>query len=82
MDWLVNAIGTDWIIWPILLLQFLVVEFKAIFNKQSGDTLSEVTRYIFGFSKRSAGQNWWMRGRRISFWLLLGWFGAHIGFGL
>ncbi len=80
MDW-INLIGTDQAIWPIMLFQFLVVEFKALFNKQRGDTLSEVIRYIFGFSKRSAAQGWWMRGRRLSFWALFAWFGAHIGLG-
>ena len=66
---------TPWIIWGLL---FVAIELPALFNKKPGDTLSEVVRYIFGFSKRAGDtQSWGMRARRGGFYLLSGWLFLH-----
>ena len=77
IDWL----GTDEIGWVLIVLQFFAVEFKALFNREDGDTWSEVLRFVFGFSKRQTAQGWGMRARRGSFWALAVWFTGHIAFG-
>lgn len=74
-DWM----GTDQYGWLVLIVAFLVLEFKALFNKERGDTWSEVVRYIFGFSKRQTSTSIW---RPITFWVLSAWFVAHIAFGI
>lgn len=63
--------------WAVWIAQFFAIEFKALFNKKDGDTLTEVVRFIFGFSKRSQTQPWGMRGRRASFWLFTAWLIPH-----
>ena len=78
---MIDLIGTDEWGWVAIVVAFFAIEFKALFNKERGDTWSEVLRYIFGFSKRSQAQGWGMRARRGSFWLLAIWFTGHIGFG-
>lgn len=87
MDFIIEAFqnggnyGWAWAAW---LLQFFVIEFPALNNKRDGDTLSEVLRYIFGFSKRAHGfegeqaQSWGMRLRRLSFYAFSAWFVPHI----
>lgn len=56
-------------LWLIWIFQFFVIELPALFNKKDGDTLSEVIRYIFGFSKRAGDlQSNGMRLRRLSFY--------------
>ncbi len=68
--------GPLWVVW---VLQFLVIEVRALFNKKPGDTWSEVLRFIFGFSKRAGAlQSNGMRARRGSFYVLSGWFVGHI----
>ena len=68
--------GPLWVVW---LAQFLAIEAKALFNKKPGDTLSEVIRYIFGFSKRSGDlQSTGMKVRRASFYAFSAWFVLHI----
>ena len=76
-----DLIGTDSILWIAFAAQFFAIEFKALFNKEKGDTWSEVLRYIFGFSKRQTDQGWSMRARRGSFWAMAIWFTGHIAFG-
>lgn len=71
--------GPLWIIW---LLQFAAIELPAIFNKKKGDTLSEVIRFFFGFSKRSQVQGTMMKLRRGSFYVFCTWFFAHIVWGI
>lgn len=71
--------GPMWIVWG---LSFFAIEMPAVFNKQKGDTLSEVIRFIFGFSKRSQVQGTAMKWRRGSFYALSLWFFAHITYGL
>ena len=64
-----------WAVWGLL---FVAIELPALFNKKDGDTLTEVVRYIFGFSKRAGDtQSWGMRGRRAGFYLLSGWLFLH-----
>ena len=64
-----------WIVWA---LQFVAIELPAIFNKKPGDTLTEVIRYIFGFSKRAGElQSTGMRLRRVSFYALSVWLFFH-----
>jgi len=81
MDWLTSVIGTKEVMWVFIVIQFFAVEFKALFNKEKGDTWSEVLRYVFGFSKRQKDQGWSMRARRGSFWAIAAWFTGHIAFG-
>ena len=58
--------GAPWVVWIAL---FLSIELPALFNKKDGDTLSEVVRYIFGFSKRAGDlQSTGMKARRLSFY--------------
>ena len=65
-----------WLVWGLL---FLGIELPALFNKKRGDTLSEVIRYIFGFSKRAGDtQSWGMRLRRGGFYAFSAWFFLHI----
>ncbi|MDJ0789284.1 MAG: hypothetical protein QNK05_20965 [Myxococcota bacterium] len=71
--------GPLWVIW---ILQFLGIEIKALLNKKKGDTLTEVIRFVFGFSKRSGEQQSnGMRLRRASFYGFSAWFFGHIAFG-
>ena len=64
-----------WIVWALL---FLGIELPALFNKKPGDTLTEVVRYIFGFSKRAGDvQSNGMRLRRVGFYALSGWLFLH-----
>ena len=82
METILNAMGTQEAGWVLIIAQFFAVEFKALFNKEKGDTWSEVLRYVFGFSKRAKGsQGWWMIARRGSFYALATWFTVHIGLG-
>jgi len=70
--------STYYWLWGIWLLQFFAIEMPAIFNKKDGDTLSEVVRYIFGFSKRAGDlQSTGMRIRRSSFYALSIWLFLH-----
>lgn len=63
-----NTFHWLWVVWG---LQFVAIELPAFFNYKRGDTLSEVLRYIFGFSKRAGElQSNGMRLRRISFYAL------------
>lgn len=82
MDGLEQLIGTDWWGWILVIALFFGLEFKALFNKERGDTWSEVLRYVFAFSKRSDAQGWRKWIRRGSFFGLAIWFTAHIGFGI
>ena len=69
----------DPFLWLVWIAAFFAIEIPALFNKKDGDTLSEVIRYWFGFSKRAGDiQSWGMRGRRVSFYLISAWFVAHI----
>lgn len=71
--------GLLWLIW---LVQFFAIEFKALFNKKPGDTLSEVIRYVFGFSKRAGDlQSSGMKWRRASFYAFSAWLFGHLAFG-
>lgn len=79
---MMDLIGMDGYGWVIMVLQFLALEGTALFNKKKGDTWSEVVRFVFGFSKRSQAQGWGMRARRGSFYAIMAWFTAHIGFGI
>lgn len=68
--------GPLWVVWG---LAFVAIELPALFNKKPGDTLSEVIRFIFGFSKRAGDiQSNGMRLRRGSFYALSAWFVLHI----
>lgn len=78
---MMDAIGTDYTGWAILVVWFLSLEFRALFNKERGDTWSEVLRYIFGFSKRQKDTGWRRYVRQGSFWVLAAWFTTHIAFG-
>lgn len=58
-------------LWVAWIVAFFAIEVPALFNKKKGDTLSEVVRYIFGFSKRAGDlQSNGMRIRRGSFYVL------------
>lgn len=68
---MIEQIWSDAPLWVVWMVQFLVIELRALFNKKPGDTLSEVIRYIFGFSKRSGElQSTGMKLRRGSFYAL------------
>lgn len=73
-----GSVWNDGPLWVVWIAQFFAIEFKALFNKQQGDTLSEVIRFVFGFSKRSQTQGWGMRARRGTFYAFCGWFVGHI----
>lgn len=76
---MIEQIWADAPLWVVWILQFYAIEFKALFNKKDGDTLSEVLRYIFGFSKRAGDiQSNGMRLRRLSFYGVSAVFVAHI----
>jgi len=75
-------IWQDGSLWVVMLGLFVAIEAPAIFNKKKGDTLSEVIRFAFGFSKRSQVQGTAMKWRRGAFYAFCIWFTAHIGFGL
>lgn len=74
-----EQVWSDAPLWVVWALQFLAIELPALFNKKDGDTLTEVVRYIFGFSKRAGDvQSNGMRLRRVSFYALTAVFVAHI----
>jgi len=75
-------IWQDGPLWVVSLGLFFAIELPAIFNKKKGDTLSEVIRFAFGFSKRSQVQGTAMRFRRGSFYAFVAWFVAHIAYGI
>ncbi len=76
-DTLVGPIG--WALWFVM---FMAIEIPALLNKKRGDTLTEVIRYWFGFSKRAGDkQSWGMRARRGSFYAFSIWFFGHIAYG-
>lgn len=77
-----SQILQDGPLWVVMLGLFFAIEVPAIFNKKKGDTLSEVIRFAFGFSKRSQVQGTAMKWRRGSFYAFCAWFLAHIAFGL
>ncbi|MGP4024248.1 hypothetical protein [Actinomadura sp. 3N407] len=60
-----------WIFW---VLMFLAIELPAVFNRQSGDTLSEVVWNVFAIRGKPAG--WQLR--RLALVLGLGWLVAHL----
>ena len=69
-----------WVVWG---LQFVAIELPALMNAKRGDTLSEVIRYVFGFTTRAGDvQSTGMKWRRGSFWAVSAWFIAHIAFGI
>lgn len=79
---MIDQVLSDGPLWVVWIIQFFAIEFKALFNRKDGDTLSEVIRYIFGFSKRAGDlQSAGMRWRRGGFWAFSAWFIAHIAFG-
>lgn len=58
-------------LWVAWIIAFFAIEVPALLNKKDGDTLSEVVRYIFGFSKRAGDlQSSGMKWRRGSFYAL------------
>ena len=78
---MMEYLGTDQIGWVAIIVAFLTLEFKALFNKERGDTWSEVLRYLFGFSTRQQATGWRRRIRQGSFWVLAIWFTGHISMG-
>lgn len=56
-------------LWVVWIMQFLAIELPALFNAKKGDTLTEVVRYVFGFSTRAGDlQSTGMKWRRGSFY--------------
>ncbi|RFU37640.1 hypothetical protein DZF91_31820 [Actinomadura logoneensis] len=60
-----------WILW---ILMFLAIELPAVFNRQPGDTLSEVVWKVFAVRGKPVG--WQLR--RLALLLGLGWLVAHL----
>lgn len=76
---MIEQIWSDGPMWVVWVLMFFAIEVPALFNKKKGDTLSEVIRYAFGFSKRAGDvQSNGMRMRRLSFYAVSAWFVLHI----
>lgn len=76
---IISQVWQDGPLWVVWLLQFVAIEAPALFNKKRGDTLSEVIRYAFGFSKRAGDlQSNGMRARRGAFYAFSFWFLDHI----
>ena len=74
-----ETLWNDAPMWVVWLAQFFAIELPALYNAKRGDTLSEVIRYIFGFSTRFAGnQSLGMKARRGSFYAVSAWFVLHI----
>ncbi len=68
---MIEQLLNDAPLWMAWLASFVAIEVPALFNKKRGDTLSEVVRYIFGFSKRAGDQqSTGMKWRRGSFYAL------------
>ena len=66
-------------LWVVWIAQFVAIELPALYNAKKGDTLSEVFRYVFGFSTRAGDvQSSGMKARRLSFYAMSGWFIGHI----
>jgi len=81
IDTIIAVTGSSQWLWTIIVLGFLGLELEALFNKERGDTWSEVTRYIFGFSARQKATGIRRRLRQAAFIGLWLWFGAHIALG-
>lgn len=80
---MMEQVWADAPLWVVWVLQFFAIEFPALMNAKRGDTLSEVIRYVFGFSTRAGDlQSTGMKWRRGGFWAFSAWFVAHIAFGL
>ena len=70
---MIEQLWNDAPLWIAWIVAFFAIELPALFNKKEGDTLSEVIRYIFGFSKRAGDlQSTGMKWRRASFYVLTG----------
>jgi len=63
------------VLWVIWILAFGVIEFAALKNKRSGDTLTEHIRKLIG--TKTPGRNWENWVARIGLAGLLIWFVPH-----
>ena len=68
----------DWLQWLLYLLLGVGLEGRALLNSNKGDTLSEVLRYILGFSKRVDPEKSCVVLCRTGFYGSLIWFAGHI----
>lgn len=76
---MIEQIWNDGPLWVVWILQFVAIELPALFSAKRGDTLSEVLRYIFGFTTRVGDiQSRGMKARRASFYVSSAWFIGHI----
>lgn len=64
------------VLWLIWIAQFFAIEGAAIFNKKSGDTLSEHMWKWFSIRDKSKG---W-KARRASMFFFLAWLCAHFAY--
>ena len=66
------------IMWGIWLLMFAGIEGTALFNKRSGDTLSEHVWSWFSVKDKSTGWQF----RRFSLVVFMSWLLGHLAFGI
>lgn len=62
---------TAWLFW---IAMFFAIEMPAVFNKQSGDTLTEHLVLWFSVTNKSTGYKW----RRLVLISMLAWLSAHL----
>jgi hypothetical protein len=76
---MIEQIWSDAPMFVVWILLFFAIEAPALLNAKRGDTLSEMLRYVFGFTTRAGDvQSTGMKVRRLSFYAASAWFVLHI----